>query len=116
MGTYADSAALRAMAAVERVHLVVITTNTAASIGRAQRNRPFDAVHVYSSSTETQLYRTRSWANDIVPALLRRGAGNAKRTDPEYRAILHNGEMEGSRSGHFDGTRSRFSGGFGCCA
>ena len=107
MGTYADSAALRAMAAVEKVHLVVITTNTAGTIGRAQRGKPFDAVHVYSPTTETQLYRQRSWAHDVVPALLRRAAGNAKRTDPKYRVILHNGETSGSASGHFDGTRSR---------
>ena len=104
MGTYADAAALRAMAAVEKVHLVVITTNTARGIGRGQRGKPFDAVHVYSPNTETQLYRARSWAHDIVPALLRRAEGKAKRTDPKYRVILHNGEASGSRAGHFDGT------------
>ena len=106
VAVYADSAALRAMAAVENVHLVVITTNTGPNVRGLHRGKPFDAVSVYPPCTETALVRQRSWAHHVVPVILRRAAGSSMRTDPVYRVILHNGEKPGSALGHFDGTFS----------
>ena len=106
MGVYADSAALRAMAAVQQVHLVVVTTNLGPSIGHARRGMPYDSVNIYPPSTDTALVRQRSWAHDVVPVLLRCAEKKAKRTDPSYRVILHNGEPPGD-SGHFDAILAR---------
>ena len=116
VGVYPNGAALRAMAAVDEVHLVVVTTNTGPTVreprhkhrqlGEAQPDRPFDRVAVYPP-TGTALLHFKSWANDIVPVLLRCAMGDAKRTDPTYRVILHNGEPSDSRAAHFDATRLR---------
>jgi len=82
MGEYADGPALRAMAAVEHVHLVVISTFTGPSAGkgfnghgRVRKGCPFDRVPVYPPNDGTPLRRFKSWAHDIVPVLLRRKAG-----------------------------------------
>ena len=80
VGVYPNGAALRAMAAVDEVHLVVVTTNIGPSVreprhkhrqlGEAQPDRPYDRVAVYPP-TGTALLHLKSWANDIVPVLLR---------------------------------------------
>ena len=82
MGVYANGAALRAMAAVEKVHLVVISTFTGPSggkgfkgHGRVVKGRPFDRVVVYPPNDGKPLRRFKSWANDVVPVLLRRATG-----------------------------------------
>ena len=103
MGYYANEPALRAMAALENVHLVVIDTQSGPGrhISPQDRGHPFDRVHVYipGATDVARLCKMRSWANDIVPAL----------TDPDehtpvYLVILHNGEKPGSAAGHFDST------------
>ena len=118
MGVYANVAALRAMAAVEQVHLVVVTTNSGPTVcnpeqlakhpqlGKPSPNQPPDRVAVYPPSGK-YIVHFKSWANDVVPVLLRHASGSAKRRDPQYRVILHNGEPAGSLYGHFDGTHSR---------
>ena len=63
-----------------------------------------DKVTVYSPDGKA---RFKSWANDIVPVLLRRADGEAKRTDPTYRVITFNGEPPNSPAGHFEATRKR---------
>ena len=66
----------------------------------------------------TRIYvRYTSWANDIVPVLLRSAAGEEKRTKGKWRADrpqvhvpcdhTHNGEPLGSRAGHFEAMRKR---------
>ena len=82
MGECADGLALRAMAAVEGVHLVVVSTFTGPSAGkgfrghgRVVKGHPFDRVPVYPPNDGTPLRRFKSWAHDIVPVLLRRTAG-----------------------------------------
>ena len=117
MGVYPNSAALRAMAAVDGVHLVVVTDNTGPSIraprhkypmlGSARPGRPYDRVSVYPPDGTALLPRFKSWANDIVPVLLRHAAGEQKRTDPTYRVITFNGEPPGSLAGHFEATRKQ---------
>ena len=86
MGVYANGAALRAMAAVEQVHLVVISTFTGPSAGkgfkghgRVIKGRPFDRVAVYPPNDGRPLRRFKSWANDIVPVLLRPATGVVSR-------------------------------------
>ena len=81
MGTYANGPALRAMAAVEQVHLVVVTTFTGPSVGRgfkghgrAVKGCPTDRVAVYPPKDDS-MARIKSWANDVVPVLLRAAAG-----------------------------------------
>ena len=84
MGTYANSAALRAMAAVEDVHLVVVTTFTGPSAGQGfkgyghvMKGRPFDRVAVYPPHNGIDLCHFKSWANDVVPVLQRGAVGVA---------------------------------------
>eukprot|EP00966_Prymnesium_polylepis_P211612 4900374-Prymnesium_polylepis.2 len=101
MGSYANEPALRAMAAVEKVHLVVIDTQSGPSIPRAQRGAPFDSVLIYQPGLAPgMLAKQRSWSNDIAPALL-----DPKEDTPVYRVILHNGEPPHSASGHFEATK-----------
>ena len=89
MGVYANGAALRAMAAVEQVHLVVVSTFTGPSAskkvnkfkghGCVRKGCPLDRVAVYPPNEGKPLRRIKSWANDIVPVLLRRAVGVAAR-------------------------------------
>lgn len=104
MGFYANEAALRAMAALENVHLVVVDAQSGSGkhISNTNRGRPFDRVTVYEPGTKTDaLSKQKSWANGIAPALL-----DPKPDKPKYRIILHNGEKPGSAGGHFDSTQS----------
>ena len=103
MGYYANEPALRAMAALENVHLVVIDTQSGPGrhIRPQDRGHPFDKVHVYmpGATDAARLCNMRSWANDIVPALT-----DPDEPTPAYLVILHNGEKPGSAAGHFDST------------
>ena len=95
------------MAVVANVHLVVITSNDGPKPPPpAVRGQPYDRVAVYVPSAGTGLVRYQSWANDIVPVLLRAARGELRRRDPVYRVIVHNGEKAGSAAGHFDATRA----------
>ena len=76
-------------------------------LGNARPGRPYDRVSVYPPDGTALLPRFKSWANDIVPVLLRRAAGKEKRTDPTYRVITFNGEPPGSWAGHFEATRKQ---------
>ena len=85
MGTYANGPALRAMAAVEQVHLVVVTTFTGPSAGRGfkghgrvVKGHPTDRVAVYPPNDGRRLARIKSWANDVVPVILRAATGVAR--------------------------------------
>lgn len=92
---------------------MVVTTFTGPSVGRgfkghgrAVKGCPTDRVAVYPPKDDS-MARIKSWANDVVPVLLRAAAGVAESADPVYRVILHNGEPPGSAAGHFDATRTR---------
>ena len=104
MGSYANEPALRAMAAVEGVHLVVIDAQCGPGdhIAKKDCGHPFDRVNVYLPGTDKvqRVCKIKSWANDIVPALT-----TPVHSGPAYRVILHNGEKPGSLSGHFEATR-----------
>ena len=98
MGSYANEPALRVMEAVEGVLFVVIDsqcgTCTGKHVHKDDRGHPFDRVNVHLPGTTAQkVCKTKSWANDIVPALT-----NPVQGGPTYRVILHNGEKPGSAS------------------
>ena len=102
MGTYANEPALRALAGLAHQNLVVINSNGGTNIERPEfKDRPFDKVTVYLPNiprSGATIAKFKSWACDIVPALL-----DPKRAS-QYRVIIHNGDMPGSVSGHFDST------------
>ena len=105
MGGYANEPALRALAAIANEHLVVIDARTGPNVDR-NRGRPYDRCIVYSPGDNARvLAKAHSWANDIVPVLVRLQDGGKLSTDPTYRVIVHNGAPPGSVSGHFSATR-----------
>ena len=101
MGVYANEAALRAMAALGWQNLVVINSRMGSNIEHPQfRYQPAHRVAVYlpGHRDPKNLLKFKSWACDIVPALL-----DPKRAK-QYTVIVHNGDMPGSVTGHFDAT------------
>ena len=107
MGVYANGAALRAMAAVEQVHLVVISTFTGPSAGkgfkghgRVIKGRPFDRVAVYPPNDGRPLRRFKSWANDIVPVLLMQARSRRAEAD---RPHLPRDHIQWEATGLFSG-------------
>ena len=90
-GEYAKDICLRAMAAHKQVYLVTINTATLK-----------DSCTVYppeGGSSRTVVASGLSWAEEIVPMLLRQQRNPA---DPPYRVILYNGARDAT--GHFDAT------------
>ena len=101
MGGYANEAALRAMAALGWQNLVVINSRMGSNIEHPQfRYQPAHRVAVYlpGHRDPKNLLKFKSWACDIVPALL-----DPKRAK-QYTVIVHNGDMPGSVTAHFDAT------------
>ena len=83
--------------------LLLLTLNVVrGGVSAEKQGHPLDRVLVYppGATNVRKIAKVRSWANDIVPALL-----DPKEGTPTYRVILHNGEKPGSASGHFDATR-----------
>ena len=107
MGTYAGEPALRAMATMEEVTLVVINSKSGPRVPGHEKNRPKDQVHIYwperAGAGLLKVVKAKSWACDVVPTLLKEKGANAK---PCFRVIIHNGEPPGSPSGHFEATHS----------
>ena len=104
-GVYANEPALRALAGIANEHLVVIDAHNGPSVDR-ERGQPYDRCFVYSPSDNIRaLAKGLSWANNIVPVLVRLQDGQKLSTDPTYRVIVHNGEPPGSVHGHFSATR-----------
>ena len=67
--------------------------------------KPPDRVNVYlPGNVARRCMRGLSWANEIVPVLLRQQEGKSLATDPIYHIILHNGAPPGGPAGHFDAT------------
>ena len=106
MGSYCNSACMRAASAVHCMHLVVIDSRDGQSLKKSpEYQKPRDRVAVYlPGDHKAKLQKGLSWTNDIVPVLLRSQRNEALPTDPKYRVIIHNGEPAGSWSGHFDAT------------
>ena len=106
MGSYCNSACMRAAAAMQSLHLVVIDSKRGVSLKNSpQYQKPRDRVTVYlPGDHKSKLQKGASWTNDIVQVLLRAQRKEALPTDPKYRVIIHNGEPAGSWSGHFDAT------------
>ena len=105
MGVYANpnEPALRAMAAVSWQNLVVINSVAGPNLPdnmQACKDQPPDRVAVYMPGHQkvAALLKFKSWACDIVPALL-----DPKRMT-QYTIIVHNGDQPGSPTGHFDAT------------
>ena len=90
MGVYACSPLLRAMAAVKDVHLVVVNTHELQ-----------DMCTVYLPGTSPSTSKSLSWAEEVVPKLLRQQASSAAGKTP-MAVILWNGKQD--ESGHFDAT------------
>ena len=93
VGVYANEPALRAMAVVGWQNLVVFDRCCGSNIQYPEfRNQPADRVSVYlpGHSKVMQIVKFKSWACDIVPALL-----EPKRA-AQYTVIVHNGDMPGS--------------------
>ena len=90
-GVYARDALLRAMAAVKQVHLVSIDTSQLE-----------DACTVFVPGTSTKIRLKLSWAEELVPKLLRQQRGEALHGEASYKVILWNGER--GPAGHFDAT------------
>ena len=104
MGVYANEPALRAMAATSWQNLVVINSRLGPNLSKdehAFKGQPPDRVAVYLPGHQrvAALAKMKSWACDIVPALL-----DPKRM-AQYTVIVHNGDRPGSISAHFDATR-----------
>ena len=93
MGTYANNAMLRAMAASRNVFLVTINTATLSDIC---------VVYPPECSTRTVVGGGWSWAEEVAPKLLRQQCGEADGSSPPVKVILWNGR-KGS-GGHFDAT------------
>ena len=94
LGVYACNALLRAMAAVKNVHLVVI-----------DKRLLQDKCSVYPPGVSTKTQVSLSWAEEVVPKLLRQQeAGSSSAASPRYVVILWNGHADAS--GHFDATMS----------
>ena len=91
LGVYARDALLRAMAAVKQVHLVSIDTSQLE-----------DACTVYVPGTSTKICLKLSWAEELVPKLLRQQRGEVLHREASYKVILWNGDR--GPAGHFDAT------------
>ena len=89
MGVYANSALLRAMAATQQVHLVSIDTSMISDLC---------AVYLPGEGTKTAV--RWSWAQEIVPKLMRQRSGEL--TGPPLVVIVWNGDT--GAGGHFDAT------------
>ena len=89
MGEYCRTPLIRAAAACKECFIIVINT---LELG--------DTCAVYPPGVSTTSVLALSWAEELVPKLLRQDAGE---TDlPFYYVMLHNGRDDAS--GHFDGT------------
>ena len=85
------------MAAQKQIGLVVVNTQAA-----VQGGTPMDRVRVYIPDKRFPL--TQSWANTVVPKLLRQQKGELQKGEWPYQVILHNGAQPGALCGHFDAT------------
>ena len=92
-GVYANDALLRAMAATQGVFLVTINTKELNDIC---------VVYPPESSQRTVVSGGLSWAEELVPKLMRQASGEADASSPLYQVILWNGES--GDGGHFDAT------------
>ena len=88
MGVYANGAALRsrhggggagAPRCDQHLHWSECAGKGFKGHGRVIKGRPFDRVAVYPPNDGRPLRRFQSWANDIVPVLLRRATGVVSR-------------------------------------
>ena len=102
-GVYANEPALRAMAAISWKNLVVVNSCSGSNLEHPKyHGQPPDKVVVYlpGHSKVSLVAKLKSWACDIVPALL----------DPlrakQYIVIIHNGDLPGSITGHFEATKT----------
>ena len=65
-----------AMAVLGQVHLVVVDSKSGPNVPKDERHRPPDRVTVYlPDARPSKLLKMQSWANDVVPVLLRKQAG-----------------------------------------
>jgi hypothetical protein len=92
MGVYACDPMLRAMAAVEGSNLVII--NSAKNC---------DKVYLFPPDSSDTLAVDRSWAEDIVPYLIRQHAGKLEKDEAPLRVVIWNGRTDAA--GHFQATR-----------
>ena len=81
------------MAAKKGVFLVTINTDTLSDIC---------VVYPPETSRRTVVGGGLSWAEELVPKLMRQASGEADANSHPYRVILWNGERDDS--GHFDAT------------
>ena len=77
MGFYANEAALRAMAAVEDVHLVVVDSQSGKGkhISHNNRGRPFDRVTIYLPGTNEKAFTLDTPRRICTPTFFTRKSG-----------------------------------------